>query len=227
MEILTGRVLERLMEYYRFLAELTSRRPIRNVTSAQIAKALLIHETQVRKDFAAIGLMGTGHVGFDVEEVRASIGTVLGFDRKYKAVLIGTGHLGSLLATYSGFARYGLEVMAVFDDEGHSLDGVVAGHRVRPMSALRRFVRRNEVALAILAPPTDADERLVESLTSAGLKAIWNFTPMRLAGRPDRLVRNERHFSIGLSEIAYFLKEQAPEKQERRGRPARPIGKGP
>jgi NADH/NAD ratio-sensing transcriptional regulator Rex len=37
------------------------------------------------------------------------------------------------------------------------------------------------------------------------VKAIWNFTPTRMTAPPGVLVRNEQHFSIGLSEIGYHL----------------------
>jgi redox-sensing transcriptional repressor len=199
-------VLERLMRYYRLLDDLKARRPVRTITSAQVATALQIDPTQVRKDFAAIGLRGAGRVGFDVHEVCRTIRSALGFDRRHQAVLIGTGHLGGVLLAYSGFARYGLRIVAAFDDDQHGLNGEIAGFAARPMKAMRPFIRRHKIRLAILAPPTEASGELIDRLVSAGVKTIWNFTPTQLTGPPGVLVRNERHFSIGLSEIAYHLK---------------------
>ncbi|MFH1268571.1 MAG: winged-helix domain-containing protein, partial [Planctomycetota bacterium] len=77
--------LERLMRYYRFLCELTAKRPVRTVTSAQIAEALDIDPTQVRKDFAAVGLQGMGRVGFEVCEACRAIRVSLGFDQRHEA----------------------------------------------------------------------------------------------------------------------------------------------
>ena len=59
-------VLERLMWYYRFLCKLVAEKEAKTVTSAQIAKALDIDPTQVRKDFGAIGLQGMGRRGLIV-----------------------------------------------------------------------------------------------------------------------------------------------------------------
>jgi redox-sensing transcriptional repressor len=199
-------VLERLMRYYRLLDDWTSRKSVRTVTSAQIAKALHVHATQVRKDFAAVGLSGTGRVGFDVRKVRRAIRATLGLTRKHEAVLIGTGHLGGVLLTYSGFARYGLHIMAAFDDHRHASNGALIDHAVRPMKAMKPFIRRHKIRLTILAPPTEISEKLIEGLVSAGVKAIWNFTPAHMTGPAGILVRNERHFSVGLSEISYYLK---------------------
>ena len=198
-------VLERLMRYYRYLAELTARKPVETVTSAQIAEALDIDPTQVRKDFGAIGLLGTGRVGYKVCEVCSAIRVVLGFDQRHEAVLIGAGHLGGVLLAYSGFARYGLHIVAAFDNDKQRMGLKIAGHAIRPMKGMKPFVKTRKIRLAILAPPTEVSRKLTDRLVSAGVKAIWNFTPTRMTVPPGVLVRNEQHFSIGLSEIAYYL----------------------
>ena len=117
MPRLARRLVERLMRYYRFLAEFAAGKEANAVTSAQIAKTLDIDPTQVRKDFGAIGLQGIGRVGFDTCEVCRAIRITLGFDQRYEAVLIGTGHLGGALLAYPGFAKYGLHVVAAFDND--------------------------------------------------------------------------------------------------------------
>jgi redox-sensing transcriptional repressor len=195
-------VLERLMRYYRWLAE--SKKPLKTVTSAQLADALDIDATQVRKDFGAIGLLGLGRVGFDVCEVCRAIRYVIGFDQKFEAVLIGAGHLGSALLAYKGFEKYGLDIVAVFDNDPKKIGKVVVGRKVRHMRSLKPFIRRNHIRLAILTTPVAVSQKLTDRLVSVGIKAIWNFTPTRLTVPPDVLVRNE-HISLGLSQIAYHL----------------------
>lgn len=194
------------MRYYRFLSELTARKPIRTVTSAQIAEALDIDPTQVRKDFGAIGLQGMGRVGFEVCEICRSIRVVLGFDQEYEAVLIGTGHLGGALLAYSGFARYGLHIVAAFDTDKHRIGRKIAGCTIKSMRAMKPFVKSHEICLAILTTPVEVSQKLTDRLVEAGVKAIWNFTPTRLTAPPEILVRNE-HISMGLSVITYHLKQ--------------------
>lgn len=198
-------VLERLMRYNRFLVELTAKKPVATITSAEIAKALDIDPTQVRKDFAAIGLQGMGRVGFDVCEVCRAIRTVLGFDRRYDAVVVGAGHMGGALLAYAGFSRWGLHIVAAFDNDKRKVGGTIAGCVVKPMKELKPFIRRNKVRLAILTTPVEVSQELTDRLVTAGIKAIWNFTPTRLSVPPGVLVRNE-HISIGLSQITYHLK---------------------
>jgi redox-sensing transcriptional repressor len=193
------------MRYYRLLAELTAKEPVLTVTSAQIAEALEVDPTQVRKDFSAIGLVGIGRVGFDVCEVCRAIRVALGFDQTYEAVLVGAGQLGRSLLAYGGFARYGLRIAAAFDNDDRKVGRSIAGVTVRPMKRMTALIKRRDIRLAILTTPAEVSQKLVDRLVSAGIKAIWNFTPTQLTVPPGVLARNE-HISTGLSEIAYHLK---------------------
>ena len=73
------------------------------------------------------------------------------------------------------------------------------------MRAMKPFIERHKIRLAILTTPVEVSQKLTDRLVSVGVKAIWNFTPTRLTVPSGVLVRNE-HISIGLSEIAYHLK---------------------
>jgi redox-sensing transcriptional repressor len=193
------------MRYYRYLSDMTARKSVKSVTSAQIAEALDVDPTQVRKDFSAIGLVGMGRVGFDVCEVCRAIRFVLGFDDLYEAVLVGTGHLGGSLLAYSAFAAYGLQIVAAFDNDSHKIGRTIAGVTVRPMKGMTSFVRRHNIRLAIITTPAEVSQKVTDRLVAAGVKAIWNFAPTQLTVPPGVLARNE-HISRGLSEIAYHLK---------------------
>lgn len=192
------------MGYYRFLSELTARKRVNTVTSAQISEALDIDATQVRKDLSAIGLQGMGRVGFDTCEVCRAIRVTLGFDQQFETVLIGTGHLGVALLTYSGFDRYGLHIMAAFDSDPHKIGRKIAGYTVKSTRIMKPFIRRHKIRLAILTTPAEVSQKLTDRLVSVGVEAIWNFTPSRLVVPPGVLLRSE-HISMGLSQIAYHL----------------------
>ena len=194
------------MRYYRFLSQATAKKPVPTVTSAEIAEVLEVDPTQVRKDLAAIGVLGMGRVGFDVCEVCRATRVALGFDQCYEGVLIGTGHLGGALLAYSGFAAYGMEIVAAFDNDKRRVGSKVAGHTVRSVGELKPLIKRRKIRFAILTTPAEVSQKLTDRLVAVGVKAIWNFSPTRLTVPADVLVRNE-HISIGLSEIAYRLKE--------------------
>jgi redox-sensing transcriptional repressor len=199
-------VLERLMRYYRFLTESAAMRGADTVTSAQIAEALDIDPTQVRKDFGAIGLLGMGRVGFDVCEVCRSIRHVLAFDDQIESVLIGTGHLGSALLAYKNFERYGMRIVAAFDSDKKRIGHRVAGHTVQSTRTLKPYVKKHRIQLAILTTPAEVSQAVTDRLVSVGIKAIWNFSPTQLTVPDGVLVRNE-HISLGLAELSYHLSQ--------------------
>jgi len=230
-------VLERLMKYYttagifpsddcsevrleQIKTDRTGRLPRvptqpQTVTSAQIAEALDIDPTQVRKDFSAIGLIGTGRVGFDVCEVCRAIRRALGFNVRHDAVLVGTGHLGSSILAYGGFARYGLHIVAAFDTDRNRVGTEIAGCRVKSVRALKPFVRNHGIRLGIVTTPVEGAQQTADRLVAAGARAIWNFTPTRLSVPPDVAVRDEP-ISLGLSELTYHLIEDEASEPVRR-----------
>lgn len=204
MEPLRPVVLERLMKYYRYLSEVTARRNIETITSAQLGAVLDIDPTQVRKDFGAIGLMGISRVGYEVCEVCRAIRLVFGFNQPFPGVLVGAGHLGKALLNYPGFARYGLRIVAAFDNDPKLVGSSIAGLEIRGIRSLKPFIRKHEIRLAVLTTPVTVSQVVADRLVDAGIKAIWNFSPTRLASPKDVLVRNE-HISLGLAQVAYHL----------------------
>ena len=150
-----------------------------------------------------------GHVGFDVCEVCRAIRVSLGFDQRYDAVLNGAGHLGGTSLAYPGFARYGLHIVAAFDNDPQRIGGKIAGVTIKSVRVMKSFLKRRRIRLAILTTPVDVTQQLAERLVAAGVKAIWTFTAHPLTVPADVLVRSE-HISRGLSEIAFHLKQQFP-----------------
>jgi redox-sensing transcriptional repressor len=197
-------VLDRLIRYYRYLVEFVVRQPVKTITSAQIGRALDVDPSQVRKDFAAVGLVGMSRIGYEVCEVCRAIRTVVGFDQPYTAVLVGAGQLGGAIMASQEFERYGLRIIAAFDVDPFKIGRRIGGHTIEPIDDLPQFVAANQVRLAILATPVEVAQPLADLLAACGVEAIWNFTPTRLAVPPGVLARNER-FSVGLGEIAYHL----------------------
>jgi redox-sensing transcriptional repressor len=222
LEPLRRVVLERLIRYYRYLSELTARKSVDTITSAQLGAALDIDPTQVRKDFGAIGLMGISRVGYEVCEVCRAIRLVFGFDRPYPAVLVGAGHLGGALLNYPGFSRFGLRIVAAFDNDPNKIGQDITGVEVRSTRAMKAFVEKHGIRMAILTTPVQASQALADRLVAAGVKAIWNFSPTRLTVPGDVLVRNE-HISLGLAQLAYHLNAPLQGEAYRPRAPGKPC----
>ncbi len=175
------------------------------MSSAHIAQLLDMDDTLVRKDLAAIGVRGRPRVGFSIAELKGRIREVLGFNDMYKTVVVGAGRLGGALVSYSGFTKYGLYIVAMFDSDEKRVGSVMGGVLVQSVDNLEAVIQRHDVNMAILTVPAEAAQALADRLVATGIRAIWNFAPTSLAVREDVFVRHE-HISVGLAELAYYLK---------------------
>ena len=111
---LSKAVLKRLPGYLSYLKSLPEdSSPFISATS--IAVALNMGEVQVRKDLAVVSKAGKPKVGYPRADLIENISRYLCYDNTTDAILVGAGKLGQALLGYSGFAAYGLNILAAFD----------------------------------------------------------------------------------------------------------------
>ena len=159
-----------------------------HMSSSQLAGVLGLEAIQVRKDLEAVGIPGQPRVGFPVRKAVAAIEKFLGWDNVTDAFIIGAGHLGTALAGYGGFRRYGLNVIALFDDDPGKIGLRIHGREVLSIAKFRNLTARMHVHIAILAVPEASAAAVAELAIDAGIKAIWNFTPAKLSVSQDVIV---------------------------------------
>jgi redox-sensing transcriptional repressor len=200
-------LLERLVLYCHFLESEAAGPTADHVSSVEIADYADIDESQVRKDFAAIGVRGTPRVGYEVSEITHAIQETLGFDRGYRAAVVGAGRLGSALVCYPGFARYGLHVVAAFDKDPNRLGERLCALTIEPIENIREIITTRGVELGIITVPARGAQDAAERLVDAGVRAVWNFAPTGISVPEGVRVRHE-HLSVGLAELAYHLNRQ-------------------
>ena len=156
---------------------------LRTISSKQLGQALRITDAQVRKDLAYFGQFGRAGIGYNVPELIARLRGILGTDRIWKVLVVGTGNLGRALAAYRGFHKKGFELVAAFDtDESKIRRPVSPGTTlaVRPMAELAAVVRDMDVRLGILTVPAAAAPAVAQAMIAAGIQGILNFAPIAL-----------------------------------------------
>ncbi|OPZ61008.1 MAG: Redox-sensing transcriptional repressor Rex [Deltaproteobacteria bacterium ADurb.Bin510] len=198
--------VRRLPLYLRLLREQqASGRAV--VSSAHLAVALDILQIQVKKDLEITGITGKPGVGFQVDELIAAIENYLGWNNVTDAVVVGAGHLGQALMGYAGFKNYGLNIVAAFDSDATLAGQILKGVPVLPIDKLEDLLERLHIHLAVLTVPAEAAQSVCERLVAAGVKGIWNFTPVRLAAPEGVIVRSE-DLAAGLAELSLGIKQQ-------------------
>ncbi|MBQ9246439.1 redox-sensing transcriptional repressor Rex [bacterium] len=168
-------VLNRLTLYHFILDDL--REDEETISSTKIAQLLNIDSSQVRKDIKYLNSSGKCKVGYNSKELKSSIEKCLGFKQTKDAFIVGAGNLGSALAKYTSFKDYGLNILAMFDNDTKKIGTTINGKEVFEFSKIANLVKRLNVEIAILTVPKEAAQAMANYLAGAGIKYIWNFTP--------------------------------------------------
>lgn len=203
-------VLKRLPVYLTYLRNLSDDgSPY--ISATALANALGKGEVQVRKDLAVVSDGGRPKVGYLRENLIDDIEQFLGYDNAHDAVLIGAGRLGMALLEHSGFAQYGLNILAAFD-AAPQVSTTESGKMVLPMEKLESFCRANKVRMGIITVPDRHAQQVCDLLIKNGIKAIWNFASVHLDVPDNILVQNE-NMAASLAVLSMHLQVQMKEKK--------------
>lgn len=189
--VLSVQGIKRLPYYLKFLKELESADG-QFVPASAIAESLGIYEVQVRKDLAAVSSQpGKPRVGFSVSGLIYDIEHFLGYDNANVAVMVGVGHLGKALMSYTGFADYGLDIAAAFDKDRQLVGRLIHGRKVYGMESLASICSEKNIRIGIITVPAEQAQNACDALVQAGVKAVWNFAHIKLNVPEGVLVQNE------------------------------------
>lgn len=190
-EVRTARVptIRRLPSYLLLLRQLRGQGR-QSVSSTAIADELALDRTQVRKDLAVTGIVGKPKVGYEVTNLIEAIESFLSWNDLADAVLVGTGNLGSALLGYRGLAREGFNIAAAFDVDPAKIGTTIHKRQVLPLAELAAFAATNGILIGILTVPAEAAQGVANLLVRSHIRAIWNFTPVKLDVPPHVVVEN-------------------------------------
>jgi len=177
------------------------------VSSEVLAKAAGVKPTQLRKDLTYFGQFGTRGLGYNVENLSATINEVLGTNSLQPVVLVGVGNLGAALLRYQGFQREGFELRAAFDSDPERCE-VIRGRSdvpVHPVAEMQAFIRKHNVKMAIMAVPGHVAQEVANELVASGVQAILNFSPTVLQV-PDQVMVHAVDLALALEHLSYFVR---------------------
>jgi redox-sensing transcriptional repressor len=168
----------RLATYLRVLTgELNERS---TVSSEELAVAAGVNSALLRKDLSYLGSYGIRGVGYDVSALAAQISRTLGVTVNRSVALIGAGNLGIALAGYAGFSSRGFRIVALLDADPAMIGRDVRGLLVRDIAELEQVVTAEDVAIAIIATPSEVAQTIADRAVAAGVTSILNFAPVVL-----------------------------------------------
>ena len=210
-EKISDAVIRRLPRYYRYLDELHAKGIVR-ISSGSLGKRMGVTASQIRQDLSCFGEFGQQGYGYNIMELRAEIGHILGVDDKRRLIVVGAGHLGHALLQNFDFDQGGVLFDTAFDVSPAVIGTTVNGVTIRGMDELDAYCTANHPSVAVLTVPKCVAQEVADRLIALGVQGIWNFTNVELSGNvffenvhfADSLLtlsyRITKHFSPGVKE---------------------------
>ncbi|MBR4555594.1 MAG: redox-sensing transcriptional repressor Rex [Ruminococcus sp.] len=208
-------VIKRLPRYYRFLGELLKQGTER-ISSRELSDMMKITASQIRQDLNCFGGFGQQGYGYNVRDLHAEIGKILGVDKGFRTILIGAGNLGRAIAAHINFSTRGCELVGIFDID-RSLTGEKAGElSIMHTDELEKFCRQKKPMVAVLCIPKANTQEIADRLVALGIKAFWNFSHYDLSIDHDDIVVENVHLGDSLMTLTYRAKaaEEAARDQD-------------
>lgn len=203
-ENISDAVIRRLPRYYRQLTELRERGIVR-ISSQSLGREMNITASQIRQDLSCFGEFGQQGYGYNVEELRAEIGHILGIDKDHRLVVVGVGNLGRALLRNFPFSQMGFQVGAAFDVSPSVIGTAINGVPVLSVDDLNEYIQTNSVDVVALTIPKEQAQEMANRLVDLGVRGFWNFTNVELASiRPDVKFENI-HFADSLLTLSYRI----------------------
>ena len=151
-----------------------------HVSSTQISRALNVDASQIAKDLSFLSIKGKTRIGYDVAQLRDILADFLGFRVSHKALVIGAGSLGRALMCDTGLSTYGLDIAAALDIDTALVGTEVNGRPICHIDDIEEVAQSTGAVIAILTVPFEVAQEAADIAISAGIRAIWNFTPYRV-----------------------------------------------
>jgi redox-sensing transcriptional repressor len=189
-KIVSEPALKRLPLYHRFLKEWqTAGRE--TVSCTDIGLDLALDPTQVRKDLESAGIVGRPRIGYGLATVIDELEQFLGWNNVNDAFLVGAGSMGSALLGYRKFEQCGLKIVTAFDLDPSKIGTRIHGKQVLPLEKLPQLAQRMHILIGIITVPAAEAQAVADLMVAGGIRAIWNFAPIRLHAPEHVIVHNE------------------------------------
>ena len=200
-------VIRRLPRYYRYLDDLHGKGVVR-ISSGSLGAKMGITASQIRQDLSCFGEFGQQGYGYNVEELRAEIGHILGVDNHHRIIVVGVGNLGHALMQNFRFSDIGFTLEAAFDISPELIGTQVAGVPVLDLAQLDQYIQDNKPDVAVLTVPQSVAQSTADRLVALGVRGFWNFTNVELTSDSQNVRIEDVHFADSLLTLSYRITDR-------------------
>lgn len=209
---ISSAVIKRLPRYRRYLADL-QRKNVDRISSNELSNLIGYTASQIRQDLNNFGGFGQQGYGYNIQSLYNEISAILGLDKEYKMIIVGTGNLGQALANYTHYYKSGFIVTAMFDVNPRLIGIKINDIEVLDYERLEDYLKGNPIDIGIVSTNQDSAQEVVDKLCTGGVKGIWNFAPTDLHV-PDGIALENVHLSDSLHSLAYYINRNKQNDKE-------------
>ena len=202
----SNNVIRRMPRYLRKLDDLSAA-GIERISSGELGRQMGLTPSQIRQDFSCFGEFGQQGYGYNVAELRAEIGHILGIDSGHRIIVVGVGHLGHALLQNFDFEKVGFRIDSAFDVSPALIGTEIRGVTVHSMDELEDYVASYHPNVAVLTVPQSVAQPLADRLIGLGVRGFWNFTNVELSTKEDGVFFEDIHFVDTLLTLSYRISQ--------------------
>ena len=175
------------------------------VSSEKLARECKVNPAQLRKDLSYFGEFGIRGVGYDVRDLFMEIKKILVSDREWKLGIVGLGNMGMALVQHENFLKRGYRFVAAFDSDPQKIGKELPrGLIIQSVTKIKPMARELGIEVGIIATPPSQAQDIADRFVDTGIKAILNFSPIRVR-RPESCLMENVDFTVNLDNLAYHL----------------------
>lgn len=196
-------VVKRLPIYRRYLEELI-KDDVERISSNELSALIGFTASQIRQDLNNFGGFGQQGYGYNIKGLYKEITAILGLDREYKMVIVGTGNLGQALANYTKYYKTGFPIVGMFDINPKIIGLKINDIQVHDSEYLPEFLKENAIDIGIITTDKSAAQNVANQLVEGGVRGIWNFAPCDLKV-PKYIPVENVHVTDTLNSLVYHI----------------------
>ena len=196
-------VVKRLPIYLRYLEDLMKNN-VERISSNELSSLIGFTASQIRQDLNNFGGFGQQGYGYNIKGLYKEINSILGLDREYRMVIVGTGNLGQALANYSKYHKSGFPIVGMFDINPKIIGLRINDIEVMDCDYLVDFLNENHVDIGIITTDKAAAQSVANKLVEGNVRGIWNFATCDLKV-PKRIQVENVHVTDSLNTLAYRI----------------------
>jgi redox-sensing transcriptional repressor len=151
------------------------------LSSRELASLTGVSAEQVRQDLSVFGRFGKRGTGYDVVRLKTEVEAIFrrGVER-WKCCIVGVGSLGTALIASRMVRKWGFRYVAAFDTDPRKIGTRVERIPVYSVDELKAIVRREHIAIGVIAVPASSARTVARILCEAGIRGILNFAPQSI-----------------------------------------------